>query len=259
MTSLYSSGVTGLKAQQTRLDSVANNLANIATPGYRATRVDLAARAFQPLEVARAGDGSEPPTEIGGGVDIAGTTRSFTMGGLQMTGRPTDLAILGDNGFFRVMTPDGRVAYTRDGSFSFDAQGRLVTSAGDAVEPPVQVAPGTTLTGIMPDGRVLGTPPGAATPQVLGLIQLAQFVNPNGLELIGGNRYVATEASGLPTIGAPGSGDLPEIGAGVLETSNVDLVEQTTTMIEAQRAYSMNLRSLQTLDEMLGMTVQLRS
>jgi flagellar basal-body rod protein FlgG len=259
MTSLYSTGVTGLSAQQTRLDTVANNLANMATVGYRSTRVDLAARPFQPFQIARAGDATLPQTELGGGVDVVGTTHSFAMGGLQMTGRPTDLAILGDNGFFRVTTADGRVAYTRDGSFAFNGEGRLVTSAGDPIDPPIQVPPGTTLTGILPDGRVMGTPPGADAPQELGQIQLAQFINPNGLELIGGNRYIATEASGLPAIGTPGQGDTPELASGALETSNVDMIEQTTTMIEAQRAYSMNLRALQTLDEMIGLAVQIRS
>lgn len=259
MTSVFLSSTTGLRAQQARLDAVANNLANLSTTGYKATRVDLADLPPERLEVASAGDGTLEPTLIGRGVDIVGTSHAFVMGGLQLTDRPTDLAILGDDGFFQVQTPDGSLAYTRDGGFSVDGTGRLVTANGDPLDPPVQLPLGTAVTQITPEGVVMGTPPGATAPRELGQLQLARFANPNGLRAIGGNRFGATDASGLPETGQPGTDGFPRVGGGALEGSNVDIAEQATTMMEAQRAYSMNLRSVQTLDEMIGLAIQLRS
>jgi flagellar basal-body rod protein FlgG len=248
-----------MAAQQTRLDTVANNLANVSTTGFRSTRIDLTDKPLERFEVARAGSGEVEATEIGAGVDVIGTSHSFAMGGLQVTNRPTDMAIVGNEGFFQVRLENGSIAYTRDGGFSVDAGGRLVTSAGDAVEPPVTLLPGTTISHVTGDGQIMGTVPGGAALQVVGQIQLAQFANPNGLQLIGGNRFQATDASGEPLVGRPGDGTFPQIASGVLEGSNVDFAEQATTMIDAQRAYSMNLKAVQTLDDMIGQAIQLRS
>lgn len=259
MAGLYSTSVTGMAAQQMRLDTVANNLANISTVGFRGSRVDLTDRAMERFQIARAGSAQNESTEIGAGVALAGTSMSFLMGNLQVTDRSSDMAILGNDGFFQIRMANGGVAYTRSGAFSADANGRLVTSAGDILDPPVTLQPGTTVSHVTSDGRVMGVIPGSRDLQVVGQIQLAQFVNPGGLESIGGNRFQATEASGTPLLGRPGEGTFPQVGSGVLESSNVDYAEQMTTMIEAQRAYTMNLKALQTLDDMIGQAIQLRS
>jgi flagellar basal-body rod protein FlgG len=259
MSSMYGASVSGLKVQQTRLDTIANNLANVSTTGYKSTRVDTFSLPPETFAVVRDGAGTDNPILIGTGVDISGTTHTFNMGGLQMTGRSTDLAILGDEGFFQVKLSDGSTGYTRDGGFSIDGQGQLVTSGGNPVEPPVQIPAGATFSQVAEDGQVMATPAGATTPRTVGRIELARFPNPQGLELLGGNLFAATTASGLAETGRPGADGLPQLGSGVLEGSNVDLAEQATSMIEAQRAYSMNLRSIQTIDEMIGQAIQLRS
>lgn len=258
MTNIYGTSVSGLKTQQMRLDAVANNLANIATTGYKSTRVDLFTLPTETFAVVR-DDGSEQQVALGTGVEVAGITHSFNMGTLQMTNRPTDMAILGDDGFFQVQLADGTTAYTRDGSFAFNAEGRLVTANGDPVVPALQLPAGTTLDRVTEDGQILATLPGGTTARTVGRIELARFANPQGLQQIGGNRFVETVASGAPTTGAPGVNGMPEIAGGVLEGSNVDMVEQQTTMIEAQRAYTMNLRAIQTLDEMVGEAIRIRS
>lgn len=258
MTDIFASAASGMKAQQARIDAIANNLANMVTIGYRTQRVDLASLPQQPAQVARAGDGTQPPTELGEGVAIAGVTRSFNTGALQITGSTLDLAIIGRDAFFQVTIPGGRTAFTRDGAFRVDGAGQIVTASGDRLAPPITLPPGAQLTAIAPDGTIMGTVPGADTPQVLGSITLARFPNPDGLELAGANRYSATVASGQAEIGTPGTSGLPEIRSGMLESSNVDLAEQATMLIEAQRAYTLNVRSAQTLDEMIGVLLQTR-
>ncbi len=259
MSGMFLSSVSGLRAQQSRLDSAANNLANLSTTGYKATRLDLAALPQRPLEIARAGSTPLSLTGIRGGVALVGTTHSFTMGGLQTTTSSTDLAILGEDAFFQVQTQDGSIAYTRDGQFSVDGSGQLVTANGDAIEPPVRVPAGMTISHITGEGVVMGLSPNSASTQPIGVIELARFPNPNGLLLAGGNRYVASPAAGAVETGNPGLNGFPQVASGVLEASNVDLAEQSVTLIEAQRAYAMNLRAIQTLDEMIGLVVQTRS
>lgn len=259
MSSFYAPSVGGLRAQQARLDATANNLANLSTPGYKTARVDLADLPVAPAEVARAGDGAEPPAELGEGVAIAGVTHSFQQGALIQTGNPLDLAILGDDAFFQVTTPDGQAAYTRAGAFRVEGAGHVVTAHGDLLAPPITLPEGARVTSVTADGRVLATLPGQETPQEVGQITLARFANPNGLAHIGVNRFVATDVSGAAQSGPPGAGGLPEVQSGAIEASNVDLAEQATLMIEAQRAYTMNLRAVQTLDEMIGLVIQTRS
>lgn len=258
MTSLYATGASGLRTQQARLDTVANNLANLGTTGFKAARVDPVDLPQQPLEVARARDATLPATEIGEGVEIGGITRSFEPGGPQPTGNPLDLAILGSNTFFAVSTPDGQTLYTRDGRFRPDAAGQLVTQTGDRLTPPITLPSGATVTEVTADGRVFAALP-EQDPVEVGRIRLARFANPQGLAAAGQNRFAATVASGPPQIGDPGAGGFPALQGGALEASDVDLAEQMTTLIEAQRAYTVNARSIQTLDEMVGMVIQTRT
>lgn len=259
MTNIFASAASGMKAQQARLDTIGNNLANLGTTGFKANRVDLASLPEQPAQLARAGDGTQPRTELGEGVAIAGSTRSFANGPLQVTGNPLDLAIAGPGGFFQISLGPGRFAYTRDGAFQVAADGRIVTGDGYPLDPPITLPPGAQVTGVTPHGIVMGTLPGADEPQELGRIMLATFPNPGGLETLGGNRFVASVASGPATLGEPGAGGMPELRGGMLEAANVEMAEQATMMIEAQRAYSLSARSAQTLDEMLGVLLQTRS
>ncbi|MDI3340326.1 MAG: flagellar hook-basal body complex protein [Sphaerobacter sp.] len=259
MTGVYATGATGLRAQQARIDTVANNLANAATTGFKMARVDLVDLIQQPLEVARAGDGSEPETDLGAGVAVGDVSRSFAPGGVVPTGNPLDLMILGPDSFFVVTTPDGQQRYTRDGHLRVDGAGQLVTAAGDRVMPAITVPPGANVTEVTQEGRVLALLPGAAAPVEIGQLTLARFANPQGLAADGHNRFAATAASGEPEIGTPGAGGLPTLMSGALEAADVDLADQMTTLIEAQRAYTANARSIQALDEMVGLVIQTRS
>jgi flagellar basal-body rod protein FlgG len=255
MSGVFRSSVTGLQAQQTRLDMIANNIANLYTPGFRGARADLAATPRQPLAVADANG----TLELGGGVELTGTTRVFAQGALQLTSGTLDLAILGADGFFQIALPGGGTAFTRAGGFSLDGEGYLVAGNGDRLAPPIQVPAGMTISHINGDGTVYASRPGSPTREQVGQLTLARFPNPDGLAAVGADRFVATDAAGALEPGAPGSAGFPEIGSGVLEASNVDMAEQTTLMLDAQRAYSMNLRAVQALDEMIGLVVQMRS
>lgn len=259
MTSLYATGANGLRVQQARLDAVANNVANLGTTGFKAARVDMVDMPPQPLEVARAGGAADPVTEIGEGVTIGGISRVFEPGTPRPTGNPLDVAILGPNTFFVLTTPDGQTLYTRDGQFRPDGTGQLVTPAGDRLSPPITLPPGARVTEVTPEGRILATLPGEVNPVEVGRITLARFANPQGLAAAGQNRFAATVASGPPQVGTPGADGFPALQSGALEASTVDLAEQMTTLIEAQRAYTVNARALQTLDEMVGLAIQVRS
>lgn len=259
MTSFYVPSVSGLRAQQARLDAVANNLANWSTPGFKTARLDLADQPQQPAEVARAGEATTDPAEIGGGVALAGVTHSFAVGPLITTGNPLDLALTGPGVFFQVTTPDGQTAYTRDGRFRVDGEGVIVTGNGDRLVPAIMVPAGGQVSSVTPEGVVLGTVPGMDEPVELGRITLARFANPDGLAAIGEDRFVETVASGPALTGEPATGEFPPVRSEAIEGSNVDLAEQATAMIEAQRAYTMNVRAIQTLDEMIGLVLQTRS
>lgn len=259
MSAIFRSSANGLQAQQLRLDIVADNIANASTPGFRAARADLVSLSRAPLEVAEATGIDGEPVEVGQGVALAGVSRSFTQGALQLTDQPLDLAILGNDAWFQVVAPDGSTAYTRAGAFSIDGQGRLVAGNGDLVSPAISVPPGTTISYVSGDGVLHGVKPGGTTDEPLGQLLLARFPNPDGLAAVGTDRFVATPAAGTPLTGAPGTNGLPQVGGGVLEASNVDLTEQMTTMMEAQRAYTMNLRVVQALDEMIGGAIQTRT
>ncbi|MCS6944887.1 MAG: flagellar basal-body rod protein FlgG [Sutterellaceae bacterium] len=251
---------TGMDAQQTQLDVVANNLANVSTTGFKRARVAFEDLLYQTVRQAGASSSQQTqlPTglQIGTGVRPVATPRIFTQGNLQQTGNPFDLAINGI-GFFQVQLPDGTTAYTRDGTFHTDANGTLVTSNGFPLQPAITIPANALSVTIGQDGTVSVTVPGQVTPQTVGQIQLASFPNPGGLESKGNNLFVETAASGTPSTGAPGSNGLGLINQGYLETSNVNVVEELVSMIQTQRAYEINSKAIQTSDQMLARLSQL--
>jgi len=245
---------TGMEGQQTKLDAISNNLANVGTNGFKRSGVlfeDLMYQNLRPAGSATS-DQTQLPTglTVGLGVRAAATTRNFSQGTLQQTGNNLDVAIKG-NGFFQVQMPDGSTAYTRDGAFQLDANGGLVTSAGYAVLPGITVPANALSVNVADDGTVTATLPAQVAPQTLGQLQLASFVNPAGLDPKGGNLYGETAASGTPNAGAPGSTGHGSLQRGFVEGSNVNVVEELVSMIATQRAYELNSKAIQTSDQML--------
>jgi flagellar basal-body rod protein FlgG len=251
---------TGLDAQQTQLDVISNNLANVGTTGFKRARVAFEDLLYQNVRQAGANSSQQTqlPTglQIGTGVRAVATPRMFTQGNLQQTGNQFDLAINGQ-GFFQIQLPDGTTAYTRDGSFHVDANGGLVTASGFALVPAITVPPNAQSVTIGQDGTVSVTLPGQAAPQNIGSIQLATFQNPAGLESRGQNLFVETAASGTASANTPGTNGLGLLQQGYLETSNVNVVEELVSMIQTQRAYEINSKAIQTSDQMLGRLAQL--
>ena len=251
---------TGMEAQQTQLDTIAHNLANVSTNGYKRGHVVFEDLIYQNLRQAGAASSEQTqlPTglQVGLGVRPVATSRMFAQGNLQQSTNPLDMAIKG-NGFFQIQMPDGTVGYTRDGSFQVDASGQLVTNNGYVVQPGITVPPNAQSITIGTDGTVSVALPGQATPQPVGQIQLASFVNPAGLDPKGQNLFAETAASGTPNAGAPGANGLGSLQQGFVETSNVNVVEELITMIQTQRAYEMNSKAIQTSDQMLQRLGQL--
>ncbi len=251
---------TGLDAQQTQLDVIANNLANVSTNGFKRGRAVFEDLLYQTLRQpgAQSSQQTQIPSglQLGTGVRPVTTARIHTQGNLQQTGNGLDLGINGA-GFFQITLPDGTIAYTRDGSFQKDNQGQIVNSNGYPLQPAVTIpADALTLT-ISSDGVVSVTQPGNAAATQVGTIQVATFINPGGLQSIGENLYLETAASGAPTPNTPGLN-----GAGVLnqfyvETSNVNVAEELVSMIQTQRAYELNSKVVSTSDQMLGRLTQL--
>ena len=251
---------TGMQAQQTQLDVISNNMANVSTNGFKRANAVFEDLMYQNLRQVGAADTQQNnlPTglQVGLGVRTVATARNFTQGSLQQSGNQLDLAING-GGFIQVSMPDGTTGYTRDGSLQVDGQGQLVTSSG------LQVAGGITIPAeaqsitVGKDGVVTVKLPANAQPQQVGTIELAGFVNPAGLEPLGGNMYAETVASGNPINGAPGAGGLGTLMQGYVETSNVNVVQELVTMIQTQRAYEMNSKAIQTSDQMLQRLAQL--
>ena len=251
---------TGLEAQQTQLDAITHNLANVGTNGYKRSRAVFEDLLYQNIRQAGAPNAAETqlPTglQLGSGVRTVATSRNFTQGALTQTGNQLDLAING-SGFFQVQMPDGTAAYTRDGGFQVDAQGQLVTASGFAVSPSITIPPTAQTVTIGRDGIVSAQLPGNAQPQQLGQIQLAQFINPAGLDPRGGNLFAETAASGTPQTGNPGANGLGVLNQGATESSNVNVVEELVAMIQTQRAYEINSKAIQTSDQMLARLSQL--
>lgn len=251
---------TGMEAQQTQLDAISNNLANVSTNGYKKSHAVFEDLMYQNLRQA-GGNSSEQtllPTglQMGLGTRAVATARSFEQGNLQQSANPLDVAVKG-TGFFQVQMPDGTTGYTRDGSFQVSSQGQLVTNNGYVVNPGITIPTNAQSVTIGADGTVSVAIPGQATPQTIGQLQLASFVNPAGLEPKGQNIYAETAASGTPTAGTPGTNGMGQLQQGFVETSNVNVVEELVSMIQTQRAYELNSKAISTSDQMLQKLGQL--
>lgn len=251
---------TGLDANQTQMDVISNNLANVNTNGFKRSTAVFQDLLYQTLRQpgGQSSEQTQLPAglQLGTGVHPVSTERLFTEGNLQATGNSTDIAIQGQ-GFFQVLLPDGTLAYTRDGSFQEDAQGQLVTASGFVVQPALTIPSTAQSITVGIDGVVSVTLPGSVTPTQVGTIQLANFINPAGLQAIGDNLYTATGASGNPTTGAPGANGIGTLQQGYVESSNVNVVEEMVNMIQVQRAYDMNSKAITTDDQMLQQLSQL--
>jgi flagellar basal-body rod protein FlgG len=245
---------TGMEAQQTQLDVISNNLANVSTNGYKRSHAVFEDLMYQNLRQAGAAtsDQTQLPTglQMGLGTRAVATSRNFSQGSLQQSSNTFDLAIQG-NGFFQIQLPDGTTGFTRDGSLQVSATGQLVTNDGYTVQPGITIPVTAQSVTIGKDGTVSVVLPGATAPTVAGQIQLANFVNPAGLEPKGQNLYAETAASGTPNAGVPGLNGLGTVQQGFVETSNVNVVEELVQMIQTQRAYELNSKSIQTSDQML--------
>lgn len=251
---------TGMEAQQTQLDAISNNLANVSTNGYKKSHAVFEDLMYQNLRQAggNSSDQTTLPTglQLGLGTRAVATARSFAQGNLQQTTNPLDVAVKG-NGFFEIQLPDGTTGYTRDGSFQVSAQGQLVTNNGYTVSPGITIPTTAQSVTIGADGTVSVALPGQAVPQNVGQLQLANFVNPAGLEPKGQNLYAETAASGTPNTGAPGANGLGQLQQGFVETSNVNVVEELVSMIQTQRSYELNSKAISTSDQMLQKLGQL--
>ena len=251
---------TGMTAQQTQLDVISNNLANVSTNGFKRSNAVFEDLMYQNLRQvgANANEQAELPTglQIGLGVRTVATSRSFTQGSLQQSGNALDVAINGQ-GFFQVQMPDGTTAYTRDGSFQLNAQGQLVTNSGYPLSAGITLPPETTSITISGDGIVSAKLPGTTQPQQVGVLELANFINPAGLEPLGQNLFRESVASGNPVNGNPGTAGMGNLMQGFTEASNVNVVQELVTMIQTQRAYEMNSKAIQTSDQMLAKLSQL--
>ncbi|MBI4292040.1 MAG: flagellar basal-body rod protein FlgG [Betaproteobacteria bacterium] len=251
---------TGLDAQQTQIDVIANNLANVSTNGFKRSRAVFEDLLYQTLRQPGASSSQQTQIpsglQIGTGVRPVATERVFTQGNLQQTGNNLDVAIQG-SGFFQIQMPDGSAAYTRDGSFHLDSQGQLTTSSGYRVQPSVTIPAAAQSVTIGRDGTVSVKLQGQAATSQVGTIQLANFINPAGLQSFGENLYLETAASGTPSANTPGTNGLGLLNQGYVETSNVNVVEELVNMIQTQRAYEINSKAIQTSDQMLQRLSQL--
>lgn len=245
---------TGLEAQQTQMDVISNNLANINTSGFKRSRAVFEDLLYQNMRQpgAQSSQQTQIPTglQIGTGVRPIAAERIHTQGNLQQTGNQLDVAIQGA-GFLQVLLPDGTSGYTRDGSLQSDSQGQLVTANGFVVQPALTIPANATSITIGQDGVVSVTQAGAAAPVQIGSIQLATFVNPAGLESMGQNLYLETASSGTPSTNVPGTNGTGTLSQGYVETSNVNVVEELVNMIQTQRAYEINSKAITTSDQML--------
>ena len=259
--SLYTTA-TGMKAQQTMVDMIANNIANVNTSGFKKSQAsfeDLFYVTLQSPGLARGTGGDAVPigTQIGSGTRLNGTTKVFTTGTLEITERSLDVAIDGE-GFFSVILPDGQIGYTRDGNFHLNADGKLVTGSGNVLTPEITVPSDTLEISIDPEGRVSGRTAGAPdTSTQFGQLNIHRFVNPSGMLAAGSNIMRTTEASGQPTTGIPGATGLGLLKQGFIERSNVQIVNELVNLIVAQRAYEVNSRAIQASDQMLSTATNL--
>jgi flagellar basal-body rod protein FlgG len=251
---------TGMEAQQTQLDTISNNLANVGTNGYKRSHAvfeDLIYHNLRQTGAATSGQ-TQLPTglQVGLGVRTVATSRNFSQGNLQQTSNNLDVAIKGQ-GFFQIQMPDGTTAYTRDGTFQRDANGQLVTNSGFVVQPGITIPANAQSITIAADGIVTVALPGQTAPQQVGQLQTTTFANPAGLEPMGQNLFGETASSGTPNAAAPGAAGHGSLLQGHVETSNVNVVEELVSMIQTQRAYELNSKAIQTSDQMLQKLTQM--
>jgi flagellar basal-body rod protein FlgG len=250
---------TGLDAQQTQMTVTANNLANVNTTGFKKSRAVFDDLLYQNISQvgANTSQNTQSPTglNVGTGVRVVATEKNYAQGSVNNTGNTLDLAIQGQ-GFFQVLQPSGTVAYTRDGSLQLNAQGQLVTAAGYQIQPAITIPTGAQSITVAADGTVTVTIAGQSAPQTVGTIQMANFINPAGLQDIGGNLSVESASSGAPVTANPGLNGMGTLLQGSVEASNVNVVEELVNMIETQQAYEMNSRAVESTDQMLTYATQ---
>ncbi len=251
---------TGLEAQQLHMDVISNNMANVGTTGFKKSRAIFQDLLYQ-IERQPGAQNTQQyqlPSgmQIGTGVNPVATERMHLQGNLEKTGNPLDVAING-KGFFQILMPDGSTGYTRDGSFQLDNQGQLVTATGFPVQPAITIPADAQTVTIGRDGTVSVTQPGNAAAQQIGALQLANFINPAGLQSMGENLYLETASSGAPQANVPGTNGLGVINQSFVETSNVNVVEELVNMIQTQRSYELNSKAVQTSDQMLQRLTQI--
>ncbi|MAL02553.1 flagellar basal-body rod protein FlgG [Neopusillimonas maritima] len=252
---------TGLESQQTNMDVISNNLANVNTSGFKRSRAVFEDLMYQTIRQpgAQVGAANQLPSglQIGTGVRTVATERIHTQGNLRETGNPLDIAIQG-RGFIQVEMPDGTFAYTRDGSLQVDQNGQMVTAGGYPVQPPINIPDNALSVTIERDGTVSVTQPGAVGINVeVGQLQLSTFINPTGLQSMGENLYAETDASGPANFAQPGLDGAGLVLQNYVETSNVNVAEELVNMITTQRSYEMNSKAIQTSDQMLSRLTQL--
>jgi flagellar basal-body rod protein FlgG len=251
---------SGLEAQQLNVDVISNNLANVSTNGFKRARPIFEDLLYQTLRQpgAQSSQLTALPTglQVGLGAAPVATVRIFTNGNLQQTGNSLDLAING-RGFFQILLPDGTTGYTRDGAFQLDNQGQVVTALGYQLQPGITIPADALTITIGADGTVSVTQPGSPSPTQVGTLQLADFINPAGLQSRGDNLFLETAASGPPNVNQPGTNGLGLLNQGFVETSNVSVTEELVNLITAQRAFEINSRAVQTSDQMLQRLTQL--
>ncbi|MCB0350988.1 MAG: flagellar basal-body rod protein FlgG [Bdellovibrionales bacterium] len=245
---------TGMKAQQTNMDVIANNLANVSTTGFKKARAEFEDLLYDNIKEpgSATGANSISPTgvQVGLGVKAGAVQKDFTQGSTRITNAPFDLEISGA-GFFPVQTPNGQIAYTRDGAFKKGPDGRLQDKNGNILQPEITIPSTASGVEVGPSGNVQVIYQDNTVPQSIGQVQLVSFVNPAGLKNIGANLFLPSNSSGLPQQGVPGQNGLGMIAQGQLETSNVNIVDEMVNMITAQRAYETNSKAVQAADQML--------
>jgi len=251
---------TGLDAQQTNIDVISNNLANVSTNGFKRARPVFEDLLYQTLRQpgAQSSQQTQLPTglQLGTGVRPVAVEKIHTQGNLQQTGNALDVAISG-KGFLQILMPDGTTAYTRDGSFQVDSQGQMVTASGYALQPAITIPSNAISVTIGKDGTVTVLQSGSTATTQVGTLQLAGFINSAGLQSLGENLFQETAASGAPSANTPGTNGLGYLNQNYVETSNVNVVEEMVNMIQAQRAYEINSKAVTVSDQMLQKLTQL--
>ena len=251
---------TGLEGEQTKMDVISNNLANINTTGFKRMRPVFADLLYQ--NQAQVGGFTSQATNYpsglqqGTGANVIATTPIVTQGSMEQTGNALDMAVNGQ-GYFQILLPSGQIAYTRDGSFQISAQGQVVTAKGYLLQPSISIPRGAQSITIGTDGTVSVQIAHQANPSQIGIIQLANFINPAGLQNIGDNLAIETQASGAPITGQPSQNGLGTVAQGYLEGSNVSVVDEMIDMIATQRAYELNTQAAKNVDQMLGYLTQM--